>query len=131
MGTRMTLENQQGVNAPAPLSDEQCRRVADALESAQSENTRRNYAGQFRRFSAWCERENYFPLPAIKATAFTSRRSRGGSIESEDSALGRGRVDIALAQGEFSLQVVTSKLQGFKLRQSPQFARNRALQSVI
>ena len=42
------------------LTDEQRQRVADALESAQSENAR-----QFRQFSAWCEHENYFPVPAF------------------------------------------------------------------
>ena len=167
----MTLQSQHTVNAPATLTDEQRQRVADALESAQSENTRRNYASQFRRFNAWCERENYFPLPAfpemvaayaaeladegksmssvrlavaaiadahrraglespvnagvtetlrglarqigvsqkqakpldadalaaIRATAFTPRRSRGGSFETQETALKRGRVDIALA----------------------------------
>ena len=36
-------------------------------------------------------------LAAIRATAFTPRRSRGGSLESEESALKRGRLDIALA----------------------------------
>ena len=46
------------------LTDEQRRRVADALENAQSENTRRNYAGQFRKFRAWCEREEQSALPA-------------------------------------------------------------------
>ena len=42
----MTLRTQQPTteNAPAILTDEHRRRVADALESAQSENTRRNYA---------------------------------------------------------------------------------------
>ena len=137
----------------------------------QSVNTRRNYAGQFRKFRDWCEREEQFPLPtspevvaayvaelvddgksmstvrlavsaivdahrrvglespvnsdatetvrglarrvgasqrqakpldadalaAIRATAFTPRRSRGGSLESDDTALKRGRLDIALA----------------------------------
>ena len=29
----------------------------------QSVNTRRNYAGQFRKFRDWCEREEQFPLP--------------------------------------------------------------------
>ena len=53
----MTLQTQHTVNAPATLSDEQRRRVSDALENAQSENTRRNYAGQFRKFRDWCERE--------------------------------------------------------------------------
>ena len=53
----MTLQTQHTVNAPATLTDEQRRRVADALENAQSENTRRNYAGQYRKFRAWCERE--------------------------------------------------------------------------
>ena len=60
----MTLQTQHTANAPATLSDEQRRRVADALENAQSENTRRNYAGQYRKFSAWCEREEQSALPA-------------------------------------------------------------------
>ena len=59
----MTLQTQHTANAPATLTDEQRRRVADALENAQSENTRRNYAGQFRKFRDWCEREGQFPLP--------------------------------------------------------------------
>ena len=46
------------------LTDEQRRRVADALESAQSENTRRNYASQFGKFRSWCEQEGYPHLPA-------------------------------------------------------------------
>ena len=144
---------------------------ADALESAQSENTRKNYASQFEKFRSWCEQEDYSPLPAqpevlaaytaeladdgksmstirlavaaivdahkhmglespqttgvtetlrglsrqlgvnqkqakpldadalaaIRATAFNPRRSRGGSLESEETALKRGRLDIALA----------------------------------
>ena len=37
----MTLQTQHTANAPATLTDEQRRRVADALENAQSENTRR------------------------------------------------------------------------------------------
>ena len=167
----MTLQTQHAVNASAVLTDEQRRRVADALENAQSENTRRNYAGQYRKFRAWCEREGQSALPAspevvaayaaelavegksmftirlavsaivdahtrvdlespvntgvsvtlrglarqtgvnqkqakpldadalaaIRATAFTPRRTRGGSLESEESALKRGRLDIALA----------------------------------
>ena len=36
-------------------------------------------------------------LAAIRATAFTPRRSRGGSLESEGTALKRGRLDVALA----------------------------------
>ena len=60
----MTLQTRNTANAPATLTDEQRRRVADALENAQSENTRRNYAGQFRKFRAWCEGEEQLPLPA-------------------------------------------------------------------
>ena len=62
----MTLQPPQltSGNAPAILTDEQRRRVADALESAQSENTRRNYASQFGKFRSWCEVEDYSPLPA-------------------------------------------------------------------
>ena len=61
----MTLQTQHTVNAPATLSDEQRWRVSYALENAQSVNNRRNYAGQFRKFRSWCERENYFPMPAF------------------------------------------------------------------
>ena len=167
----MTLQTQHTANTPATLSDEQRRRVADALENAQSENTRRNYAGQYRKFHAWCQQENYSSLPAqpevvaayaaelsdegksistirlavaaivdahrrvgmespqttgvtetlrglsrriglsqkqarpldadalaaIRATALTPRTTRGGSLEMEDTALRRGRLDIALA----------------------------------
>ena len=62
----MTLQTLQPTseNAPAVLTDEQRRRVADALESAQSENTRRNYASQFGKFRTWCEQEGYSPIPA-------------------------------------------------------------------
>ena len=169
----MTLQTQHTANAPATLTDEQRRRVADALENAQSENTRRNYAGQYRKFRAWCEREEQSALPAqpevvaayaaelaedgkslstirlavaaivdahrsvglespqtagvtetlrglsrqvgvsqkqarpldadalaaIRATALNPRKSRGGSLEMEETALRRGRLDIALASG--------------------------------
>ena len=36
-------------------------------------------------------------LAAIRATAFAPRTTRGGSLEMEDTALRRGRLDIALA----------------------------------
>ena len=167
----MTLQTQHTPHAPVTLTDEQRRRVADALESAQSENTRRNYDSQVRKFRAWCEREEQSPIPAspevvaaytveladegksmstirlavsaivdahrrvglespvnagvsqtlrglarqigatqkqakpldadalaaIRATALTPRKARGGSIESEATALRRGQFDIALA----------------------------------
>ena len=62
----MTLQTQQPTpeHSPAVLTDEQRRRVADALENAQSVNTRRNYAGQFRKFCEWCEHRNRAALPA-------------------------------------------------------------------
>ena len=158
-------------NTPVVLTDEQRRRVADALESAQSDNTRKNYASQLRQFQTWCRQENYSPLPAqpkvlaayaaelaedgmsmstirlavaaivdahrsvgmdspqtagvtetlrglsrqlgvsqkqarpldadalaaIRATALNPRKSRGGSLEMEETALRRGRHDIVLA----------------------------------
>ncbi len=168
----MTLQTQQPTseNAPAILTEDQRRRVADALENAQSENTRRNYASQFGKFRAWCEQEDFSSLPAqpevlaayaaelaedgksmstirlavaaivdahrrvglespqtagvtealrglsrqlgvsqkqarpldadalaaIRATALNPRMSRGGSLEMEETALRRGRLDIAL-----------------------------------
>ena len=52
----MTLRTRGDANAPATLTDAPRRRVADALECARSENTRRNYRGELRRFRAWCER---------------------------------------------------------------------------
>ena len=166
------IQTHQSVeNTPAILTEEQRQRVADALENAQSENTRRNYAGQFGSFRTWCEQEDYSPLPAqpevlaaytaeladdgksmstirlavaaivdahkrmglespqttgvtetlrglsrqlgvsqkqarpldadalaaIRATAITPRITRGGSLEMEETALSRGRLDIALA----------------------------------
>ena len=167
----MTLQTQHTANAPATLTDEQRQRVSDALENAQSENTRRNYAGQYLKFRAWCECEDQSALPAqpevvaayaaelaedgksmstirlavaaivdahrsvglespqttgvtetlrglsrqlgvsqkqarpldadalaaIRATAVTPRITRGGSLEMEETALRRGRLDIALA----------------------------------
>ena len=169
----MTLQTQHTTseNTPAILTDEQRRRVADALESAQSENTRKNYASQFGKFRSWCEQEGYSSLPvqpevlaayaaelagdgksmstirlavasivdahrrvglespqnagitetlrglsrqvgvsqkqarpldadalaAIRATALNPRRSRGGSFETEETALRRSHLDIALA----------------------------------
>ena len=60
----MTLQTQHTANAPATLTDEQRRRVADALENAQSENTRKNYTSQLRQFRSWCHQENYSLLPA-------------------------------------------------------------------
>ena len=38
--------------------------MVDALDSAQSKNTRKNYASQFGKFRTWCEQENYSSLPA-------------------------------------------------------------------
>ena len=60
----MTLQTQHTANAPATLSDEQRRRVSDALENAQSVNTRRNYAGKLRKFRDWSEHEGQSALPA-------------------------------------------------------------------
>ena len=180
----MTLQTQQlqPENTLAVLTDEQRRRVADALESAQSENTRRNYASQFGKFRDWCEWEDYSPLPAqpdvlaayaeeladdgksmstirlavaaivdahrrvglkspqtagvtetirglsrqlglsqkqarpldadalaaIRATAFTPRTTRGGSLEMEDTAIRRGRLDCASRRLLFSGGVMCS-----------------------
>ena len=60
----MTLQRQQHIEtAPAVLTDEQRQRVADALEDAQADNTRLNYACQFGKFRLWCEREGQSPRP--------------------------------------------------------------------
>ena len=60
----MTFRPQHTANVPATLTDEQRGRVADALENAQAEDTRRNYAGQYRKFREWCDREGQSALPA-------------------------------------------------------------------
>ena len=62
----MTFQTHQPTpeETPVVLTDEQPRRVADALEDAQSENTRKNYASQRRKFRAGCEREEQLALPA-------------------------------------------------------------------
>ena len=186
----MTLQTQHTANAPTTLTDEQRKRVADALESAQSENTRRNYAGQFRKFCAWCEHDGQSPLPAspevvavyaadlvdegksmstvrlavsaivdahrrvglespvnagvsetlrglsrqvgvsqkqarpldadalaaIRATALNPRKSRGGSLESEETALRRGRLDIALASVMSDAGLRVSEAAGLRWR---------------
>ena len=169
----MTIQSQEFASSdlPAILTEEQRQRVVGALESAQSENTRKNYASQFGKFRSWCEQEGYTSLPtqpeilaayaaeladdgksmstirlavaaivdahrrvglespqtagvtetlrglsrqlgisqkqarpldadalaAIRATAFNPRISRGGSHETEETAIKRGRLDIALA----------------------------------
>ena len=173
MNSNMTLQTQQPQpeNTPVVLTDEQRQRVADALENAQSENTRKNYDSQLGKFRTWCEKEDFSYLPAqpevlaayaaelagngkslstirlavaaivdahrrvglespqtagvtetlrglsrqlgvsqkqarpldadalaaIRATALNPRGSRGGSFETEETALRRGRLDIALA----------------------------------
>ena len=63
----MTFQTHDNIgNAPAVLTDEQRQRVADALESSQSDNTRNNYASQLRQFQSWCQQENYSPLQALQ-----------------------------------------------------------------
>ena len=167
--------------------------MADALENAQSENTRRNYAGQFRKFRAWCEHQEQTTLPAppevvaayaaeltddgksmstvrlavaaivdahrrvvldspvtagvsetlrglagqigvsqkqakpldadavaaIKATAFTPRRSCSGSLESEATALKHGRLDIALASVLYNAGLRVSEAAQLRWRDVP------------
>ena len=188
----MTLWTQQPTteNAPATLTEDQRRRVADALENAQSENTRKNYANQFGKFRDWCEQENYSPIPAqpevltayaveladdgksmstillavaaiidaqrrvglespqtagvtetlrglsrqlgvsqkqarpldadalaaIRATALSPRRSRGGSFETEETALRRGRLDIALASATSDAGLRISEVAALRCR---------------
>ena len=186
----MTLQTQHTANAPATLSDEQRRRVSDALENAQSVNTRRNYTGQLRKFRDWCEHEGQTALPAspevvaayaaelvddgksmstvrlavaaivdahkrvgqespvnagvaetlrgltrqtgvnqkqakpldadvlaaIRAAAFTPRSSRGGSLESKESALKRGRLDIARSSALSDAGLRVSEAAQLRLR---------------
>ena len=92
----MTLQPLQTVNAPATLTDEQRQRVSDALENAQSVNTRRNYAGQLRQFQSWCHQENYSALPAqseVVAAYVAELADEGKSMSTIRLAVGghRGR----------------------------------------
>ena len=70
-------------DAPATLTDEQRQRITEALESAQSDNTRRNYAGQFRKSRTWCEQEGYSPLlaqPEVLAASAAELADEGKSM---------------------------------------------------
>ena len=82
----MTLQTQTTVNAPATLTDEQRRRVSDALENAQSENTRKNYASQFGKFRTWCEQEDYSHLPEAGETAVVDQAPLGSRANSSPMA---------------------------------------------
>ena len=88
----MTLQTQHTVNVPATLTDEQCQRVSDALENAQSVNTRRNYAGQFRKFRSWCQGEGQSALPAspevVAAYAAVAGRRRQEHVNGPARGLG-------------------------------------------
>ena len=87
----MTLQTQHTANAPVTLTDEQRRRVTDALENAQSVNTRRNYSGQFRKFRDWCEREEQSPLPAspeVVAACRGAGRRRQEHVDGSARGLG-------------------------------------------
>ena len=55
-------------------------------------------------------------LAPVRATAFTPRRSRGGSLESYDTALKRGRLDIALASVLSDAGLRVSEAVQFRLR---------------
>lgn len=48
----------------APLQAEEERLIADALQSARAENTRINYASQWRKWAAWATERGTTPLPA-------------------------------------------------------------------
>ena len=62
----MTLQVLQTTsdNSPDLLTQEQRRRVADALENVHSENTLKSYASQFGKFRSWCDPGNFSPFPA-------------------------------------------------------------------
>ena len=112
----MTLQIQHTANAPATLSDEQRRRVADALENAQSENTRRNYAGQYRKFRAWCEREEQSALPAQPevVAAYAAELAEDGKSMSTIRLAVAAIVDAHRSVGLESPQItgVTETLRG-------------------
>ncbi len=91
----MTLQNRTDVYAPTTLTDEQRRRVADALENAQSENTRKNCASQFHKFRAWCVREDQSPLPASPEVIAAHTAELAYDGKSHGPAIGGGHGDRA------------------------------------
>ena len=99
----MTLQAQQPQpeKTPALLTDEQRRRVADALENAQSEYTRKNYDSQLRQFRSRCKQENYSPLPAQSGVlaAYAVELADDGKSMSDGPACGRGNHGRSQARG--------------------------------
>ena len=53
--------------------------VADALESVLSDNTRRVYGAQWRRFTDWCDEVGLASLPAEPLTVARYLAARAGS----------------------------------------------------
>ena len=95
--------------------------VRETISRAWSDHTHRAYAGAWRRFGEWASARGLQTLPAepatlllhlqdlagkgkatsvisaIRATARTPRRGRGGRMENSETAEARARVDVALA----------------------------------
>ena len=88
----MTLQTQHTANAPATLTDEQRRRVAEALEHAQSVNTRRSYAGQLRKFRDWCGHEGQSAFQASPVTRGRQLEAEKMSVTLPDEATGAAKI---------------------------------------
>ena len=88
---------------PAGLNSDDFERVQEALESARAPATRRVYASQWRRFTAWAESRKATPLPASPSAiaAYLSERAASGvSI----ATLRLCRASIAAAHADANLE---------------------------
>ena len=85
---------------PVPVTGPPLSRRDQVRLAARARNTQRAYLGHWTRFHSWAQKQGLdLPggLAAIRATAFTRRRTRGGHTETAEYARRRGLVDIALA----------------------------------
>ena len=69
MTKRMQIATRE--NTAVALEPRLAEAVRTVLEAAESPNTRRAYAAQFRKFTAWCERRKTKALPATPAVVAT------------------------------------------------------------
>ena len=90
--------------------------MADALESAQSENIRKNYPSQFGKFRTWCEQEKFPFLPAQPEVlaAYAEELTNEGKSMSTIRLAVAAIVDAHLRVGFESLQTdgVSETLRG-------------------
>ena len=78
--TLATINAHAHDDALAPLLHEEEQLIADALQSARSENTRINYASQWRKWLDWAQERGVQPLPAEpeQLARFLARQAASG-----------------------------------------------------